>query len=394
MTRSPGSAVRKMVSVAALGRTLACVAVLAALAACSSHAPTIDQTKEAMQYQSRARGNYHPPGPPGDPWGPYIAEASRKYDVPERWVREVMRVESGGQMYQNGNLITSRAGAMGLMQVMPETYDELRARYDLTDDAYDPHNNVLAGAAYLREMYDIYGSPGFLAAYNAGPKRLDDYLANVRPLPDETRRYVAMIGPYVIDSYPVNRSAAEQYAMNVLPLDIPPGLRYGGRTIQLAEARPSTAHFYSSGHSYRGSAHATQVAEASRTSMRTASLRMALAAEAPPPPPPGKHHGGFSLIQPAMAETFPLHHGGGGGGWAVQVGAFGNQSTAHAAAGTARERASVGGAQPAVASVRQGKGTLYRARLIGLSRDSAVSTCQKLSHNRNSCVVLSPASQS
>jgi soluble lytic murein transglycosylase-like protein len=251
MTRAPFLAVLKMVSNPALFRTLGCLGVLAALAACSGQAPRIDQTQEAVRYQARARGNYHPPGPPEDPWRPYITEASRKFDVPERWIREVMRVESGGQMYQNGSLITSRAGAMGLMQVMPETYDELQARYDLSDDAYDPHNNILAGTAYLREMYDIYGSPGFLAAYNAGPKRLDDYLANMRPLPDETRRYVAMIGPYVMDSAPVNRSAAEQYAMNVLPTDIPPGLRYGGRTIQLAQARPT------SGRAPRGSVRST-----------------------------------------------------------------------------------------------------------------------------------------
>ena len=57
---------------------------------------------------------------------------------------------------------------MGLMQVMPATYDELRQQYNLGDDPYDPANNIMAGAAYMREMYDIYGSPGFLAAYNAG----------------------------------------------------------------------------------------------------------------------------------------------------------------------------------------------------------------------------------
>ena len=144
-----------------------------------------------------------------------------------RWVRQVMRVESGGKLYRNGQLITSGAGAMGLMQVMPGTYDELRGRYDLGDDPFDPHENILAGTAYLREMYDIYGAPGFLAAYNAGPRRLDDYLSNSRPLPDETRHYVAMIGPYITDSSPRNRSPAEQYAMNTLPTDIPPGPRYG-----------------------------------------------------------------------------------------------------------------------------------------------------------------------
>ena len=174
-----------------------------------------------------------PPGPPQDPWGPYIREASKRFDVPDVWIRSVMRVESGGNEYQNGNLITSGAGAMGLMQVMPETYTELQARYSLGDDPFDPHDNILAGAAYLREMYDIYGSPGFLAAYNAGPHRLDDYLSNNRPLPDETRRYVAMIGPNIVGVYPVNRSPAEDYAMNALPIDIPPGTRYG-RAVQLA----------------------------------------------------------------------------------------------------------------------------------------------------------------
>ena len=339
--------------------------------------PAIDQSQEAAVYQAHARGNYQPPGPPEDPWGPYVTEASRRYDVPERWIREVMRVESGGQIYQDGELITSRAGAMGLMQVMPETYDELRARYDLDADAYDPHNNVLAGAAYLREMYDIYGSPGFLAAYNAGPKRLDDYLANVRPLPDETRRYVSMIGPYIMDSVPVNRSPAEQYAMNQLPLEIPPGLRYGGRSVQVAEARPVPAH------RYRGSGHYGQ---------SHAPVRMALA-ELPPAPPPGRrHHGGFSLIQPAMAETVPMRRGV--GGWAVQVGAFASPGQAHMATGIARERAAIAGGHASVAGVREGKGTLYRARLNGLSRASAVEACQKLSRHRTSCMVLSPNSQS
>src|SRR5438552_2081162 len=87
---------------------------------------------------------------------------------------------------------------------------------------------VLAAlAAYMREMYDLYGSPGFLAAYNAGPARLDDYLSNTRGLPNETRRYVAMIGPSVVGIYPNNRSAADQMAINELPINIPAGRRYG-----------------------------------------------------------------------------------------------------------------------------------------------------------------------
>ncbi len=353
------------------------VALLTAVAACSGHAPPIDQSQEAERYQAHARGGYRPPGTPEDPWGPYVSEAAVRFDVPERWIREVMRVESGGEIYQNGHLITSRVGAMGLMQVMPETYDELRFRYGLDDDAYDPHNNVLAGAAYLREMYDIYGSPGFLAAYNAGPKRLDDYLANLRSLPDETRRYVSMIGPYIQDSFPVSRSPADQYAMNQLPIDIPPGLRYGGRSTQFADARPAPAR---GGRGGRGARYAA----AGHAPTRVA------AAELPPAPSAaGKHHG-FSLIQPALAETAPYHRGSAGGGWAVQVGAFGSESQAHLATGIAREKAALGAAHASVAGVHAGRGTLYRARLGGLSREAAIEACRKLGH----CMVLAPNAQS
>src|SRR6201997_5580524 len=133
---------------------------------------------------------YPPPGPQEDPWGPYIREAAARYRVPERWVRAVMQQESGGEQQA-----TSPVGAMGLMQVMPTTYDELRVRHGLGDDPYDPHNNVLAGTAYIREMYDQFGAPGFLAAYNAGPDRLDAYLSDGTPLPEETISYLASVAP-------------------------------------------------------------------------------------------------------------------------------------------------------------------------------------------------------
>ena len=76
---------------------------------------------------------------------------------------------------------------MGLMQIMPKTYAELRARYHLGSNPYDPRDNILAGAAYLREMHDRYGSAGFLAAYNAGPDRYDEHLATGRPLRSRRR---------------------------------------------------------------------------------------------------------------------------------------------------------------------------------------------------------------
>ena len=109
-----------------------------------------------------------------------------------------MQQESGGrQTGANGRPITSSAGAMGLMQVMPGTYEGLRQRYALGSDPYDPHDNILAGAAYLKEMHARFGAPAFLAAYNAGPDRVDAFLNGGMALPDETVNYVAVIGTQI-----------------------------------------------------------------------------------------------------------------------------------------------------------------------------------------------------
>ncbi|MYZ49095.1 lytic transglycosylase domain-containing protein [Propylenella binzhouense] len=135
-----------------------------------------------------------PVGPvPADPYAIYVAEASLRFGVPESWIRAVMRVESAGDP-----AATSPKGAMGLMQVMPQTWAELSARHGFGPNAYDPRESILAGAAYLREMHDRYGTvEGMLAAYNAGPGRYDDHLATGRPLPWETQNYVAMITPAI-----------------------------------------------------------------------------------------------------------------------------------------------------------------------------------------------------
>ena len=126
---------------------------------------------------------------PGDPvLRAAIAEASNRFDLPEPWIRAVMRVESDDNAES-----TSSKGAMGLMQVMPETFAYVSDRYGLGDDPYALRDNVLAGSAFLREMYDRYGSAGFLAAYNAGPGRYGDFVDGARALPEETRRYVAAV---------------------------------------------------------------------------------------------------------------------------------------------------------------------------------------------------------
>ena len=174
---------------------------------------------------------YTAPGPASDPWRPYIREASTRFSVPQTWIRAVMRQESGGHEYLNGRPVTSDAGAMGLMQLMPATYAELRDRYGLGNDPYEPHDNIMAGTGYISELYARYGSPAFLAAYNAGPHRLDQYNAGTASLPDQTVAYLASVAPSLASDGPMTgplaayadaggraRAPVQVYAASARPL--------------------------------------------------------------------------------------------------------------------------------------------------------------------------------
>ncbi len=377
-------------------RSAAAFAALALLSACAGHTSREAATVEAAQYAARAKPNYTPPGPPEDPWGPYINEASARFDVPQEWIRGVMRQESGGHEYLNGQLITSPTGAMGLMQVEPYTYDELKATYALGDDPYDPHNNILAGTAYMRELYDAYGSPAFLAAYNAGPGRLDQYLANKAPLPAETRHYVAAIAPGIMGIQPQRVSAAQMVAMNQIPINIPAGTRYPPP--RRYETRYALVHKRHGKGYVREPVMVASVPEPPHSAMSPKPGYLGQPAHAPQYAEntwqrSSKH--GFHLIPHAMADTLPARAGGPTtGGWAIQVGAFGSAEQARAAAAAARGHAGVvlASAHSTVGTVHQGHAVLYRARLTGLSRNAAVSACEKLS--RKGCIVLSPDAQS
>lgn len=132
----------------------------------------------------------------GDPvarWRPYVEEASRRFGVPAEWIERVMRAESGGRTTLHDKPIVSRAGAMGLMQIMPATWAQLRARHGFGADPFDPKDNILAGAAYLAEMHAKFGYPGLFGAYNAGPSRYGEWFAGRRGLPAETRLYLARV---------------------------------------------------------------------------------------------------------------------------------------------------------------------------------------------------------
>lgn len=140
-----------------------------------------------------------------------VDRAARRFAIPPTWIRAVMRAESGGNAHA-----LSTQGAMGLMQIMPGTWAELRLRYGLGADPYDPRDNITAGAAYLREMHDRYGNAGFLAAYNAGPDRYKEYVATGRPLPAETVSYMAVVASLIDGGEGIAPSVASSWASSSL----------------------------------------------------------------------------------------------------------------------------------------------------------------------------------
>lgn len=151
---------------------------------------------------------------PVDRWAGEIAEASSRFAVPASWIRRVMRAESGGRSFVGGQPVVSRSGAMGLMQLMPGTWRDMRSLLGLGSDPFDPHDNIAAGAGYLRLLYQRFGYPGLFAAYNAGPARYAAFLSGGRALPAETRRYMASLtSPGFPQSAPPARRALAIFAV-------------------------------------------------------------------------------------------------------------------------------------------------------------------------------------
>src|SRR5581483_3555903 len=127
-------------------------------------------------------------------WSGNVQGAAHRFGVPVLWINAVMRMESGGRtMLSEGQPMVSNRGALGLMQLLPGTYDEMRQQYRLGPDPFRPHDNIMAGAAYLRWLKGKYPFPALFAAYNAGPQRVDDLLSHGTALPAETQAYIAGI---------------------------------------------------------------------------------------------------------------------------------------------------------------------------------------------------------
>ena len=119
-----------------------------------------------------------------------IREASATYDVDEDLIRAVMRAESAFNP-----MVVSSAGAQGLMQIMPALSAELGVT-----DPFDPRQNIMAGARYLRQLLDAHrGNIRLtLASYNAGPGNVARY-KGVPPF-RETREYVKKITGYLAET--------------------------------------------------------------------------------------------------------------------------------------------------------------------------------------------------
>ena len=126
-------------------------------------------------------------------WSAEIDAASVRCGVPRAWIARVMRVESGGRVAIEGRPIRSPKGAIGLMQLMPATWAELRRDLGLGEAPDLPADNIVAGACYLRRMYDQFGYPGLFGAYNAGPARYAAWLAGEAALPAETIAYLRRV---------------------------------------------------------------------------------------------------------------------------------------------------------------------------------------------------------
>ena len=140
-----------------------------------------------------------------DDWDAQIVEAALTHNVQPELIKAVMLAESGMNPEAR-----SRSGAMGLMQMIPST-----AKAMGVVDPWDPAQNIMGGARYLRLMLDRFGDKErAIAAYNAGPGAVEKY--NGIPPFEETQIYV----PRVMDLYAMFRDERQLTAL--MPVGAPP----------------------------------------------------------------------------------------------------------------------------------------------------------------------------
>jgi len=172
------------------------------------------------------------------PWRMHIADAAQRFEIPETWMRAVIDVAD----VRDPSILSAR-GAMGLMQLTPETWRIQRDRHGLGDDPYQPRDNIMAGAAYLRELSERYGSlRAAMTAYHAGPERFEEHLATDFALPDDTVAFVAKVVAVIgetDDGVPAFASATD-VGWTEAPLFVARAKSQSDDTIPLAEQSSET----------------------------------------------------------------------------------------------------------------------------------------------------------
>lgn len=121
-----------------------------------------------------------------------LVEAARRNDLPTPFFIRLLYQESGFRPEA-----ISMSGAMGMAQFMPETATDRKV-----DNPFDPLQAIPASARLLRDLQKKFGNLGLAtAAYNAGPKRVQDWIVNKGPLPQETQDYVRTITGWAVESW-------------------------------------------------------------------------------------------------------------------------------------------------------------------------------------------------
>ncbi len=304
--------------------------------------------------------------PPGaaaalDRWRPFVREAAARFRIQEDWIDTVLR-----QAPAAGAGGIAPTGAMGLMQVLPDTYLEMRERYGLGSDPFDPRDNILAGSAYLKEMAERYGEKGALTAYHAGAERMEAHLRRGAPLPEGTVAFVAAAGPLPGKPLPA----------------VPPAQGAPLLPAAVAQAKAATP----------AAAKPEPVAPRPPVVAEPARPIQERAKDPPAPPPPAAEPA--KPAQVATKEPPAPQAEAASGAWGIQVGAYASMAVARQKAERARAALPdlLGSASVDLPTTSlPGTPVAYRARLIGLAdQRGAVAACAKLAKAGTACYPVRP----
>lgn len=324
--------------------------------------------------------SYQAPGSALNPWGPYIYEASQRFSVPQSWIRAVMQQESGGHQYMNGHLTRSVHGAVGLMQIKPDTYAELAQRYHLGSDPYNPHDNIMAASGYIRELYNRFGSPDFLVAYSCGPQCMENHRTRGVSLPSYARSYLASVSPHLNDPVPAS-SMPVQPQPAIIPAQSAP--------VQVAAA--TQPYGPASAPALEDDVLAPPSAGDNTATLDASTTQAAYSADMQP-----------ASAQPATyrtVSTTPLsgpgivwQPGTPAGHAVIQIGAFSTPERAMYAIQVARRSSgALSSARDQVEKVTPaGRAPVWRTRLAGLPSGQTDSICSALRQQGLSCIAVTP----